>query len=201
MTNQILALLNDLKKENIPIIAILNKIDAVKKPKLLDMIAQLSKIEIENIRMISALNNDGVDDLKEFFCSQANNQGWQFDEDQITDAPMKFIACEITREKLFLKLKQELPYSLAVKNDSYQIMENGHIKIHQTIFVQKESQKKIILGKNGKLIKQIGFDSRQEIAKIAGSVIHLYLFIKVKEDWMNSIASYEMIDIDNIPKQ
>jgi GTP-binding protein Era len=201
ITSQILALLNDLKKENIPIVAILNKIDAVKKPKLLDMIAQLSKIEIENIRMISALNNDGVDDLKDFFCSQANNQGWQFDEDQITDAPMKFIACEITREKLFLKLNQELPYSLAVKNDSYQIMENGHIKIHQTIFVQKESQKKIILGKNGKLIKQIGFDSRQEIAKIAGSVIHLYLFIKVKEDWMNSVASYEMIDIDNIPKQ
>ena len=123
-----------------------------------------------------------------------------FDEEQITDAPMRFIVSEITREKLFLKLNQELPYSLTVKTDSYEVLNNGQIKIHQTIFVLKESQKTIIVGKNGAMIKDIGQESRADLAEIAGNKVHLFLFVKVKKNWMNDMDSYEIMDVEKLPK-
>jgi GTP-binding protein Era len=98
-------------------------------------------------------------------------------------------------------LNQELPYSLTVKTDSYDVLDNGQIKIRQTIYVTKESQKTIVVGKKGSMIKEIGEESRKDLAKIAGTKVHLFLFVKVKEGWMNDVESYEIIDIEKMPKE
>lgn len=199
-----LRILEEIKKDRSEtseqLTVIINKIDLVKKSTLLGITVRLAELGFVDIFMISAEQNDGVENLKKFLCQKCENPSWIYEEDQITDAPMRFIASEITREKLFLHLNQELPYSLAVKTDSYEILENGQIKIHQTIFVLKESQKTIIVGKNGSMIKQIGLESRQDFSEIAQTKTHLFLFVKVKKDWMNDIESYEKVDIENLPK-
>jgi GTPase len=196
-----LRILEDLKKENLPITAVINKTDLVKKITILEIMAKLVDLGFEDIFPISAQTGESVDKIKTFLCEKCLNPSWIYDEDQITDAPMRFIATEITREKLFLKLSQELPYALAVKNDLYEVLNNGDIKIHQTIFVTKESQKAIIVGKNGSMIKQIGQESRKEIAEIAGAKIHLFLFVKIKQNWMNDSENYEMVDVEKLPKK
>lgn len=193
-------LIEDLKKEKIPFCIVINKIDLVKKVKLLEIIARTSEIAGDiDIIPISCKENDGIEKLKKILCEKCQDLGWVYDEEQITDAPMQFIACEITREKLFLKLNKELPYSLTVKNELYQVLENGDIKIHQIIYVLKDSQKQIILGKRGEMIKEIGSQARKEIAEIAGCKVHLYLFVKVKKDWMHNIEDYEAIDLNKLP--
>ena len=194
-------ILEDLKKDTSNLTIIINKIDLVKKNKLLEIIAQLSALGLSDIFMISAKQEDGVLELKKFLCEKCPISPWIYDEDQITDAPMRFIASEITREKLFTKLNRELPYCLAVKTDSYEVLRNGEIKIHQTIFITTESQKTIILGKNGSLLKEIGSEARLDLCEIAETKVHLFLFIKVKKDWMNDIESYEMVDVEKIPNQ
>ncbi len=180
-----LRILSDLKKENIPLTILITKLDLVKKSRLLEIIAKAIEQGMEDIIPISATTGDGLIGVKKFLCEKCVNEGWPYEEDQITDAPMKFIASEITREKLFLKLFQEIPYSVAVCTDSYEVLNNGQIKIHQTIFVTKESQKTVILGKNGTMIKEIGTEARHDIGEIAQTKIHLFLFVKVKKDWMN----------------
>lgn len=190
----------DLKKENLPLSIIINKIDLVKKSALLEIFAAAIQLGFEEIIPISAETKDGIEKVKKLLCDKAKNPDWIYDEEQITDAPMRFIASEITREKLFLKLNQELPYSLTVKTDIYEILKNGEIKIHQTIFVTKESQKSIVVGKNGSMIKQIGEESRADLALIAEAKVHLFLFVKVKKDWMNDVESYEKIDVEKLPK-
>ncbi len=201
MNKENLRILTDLKKENLPLTVVINKIDLLKKSALLETFAKLSDLEITEIIPISAKNNDGTEGLKKLFSEKCQNPGWIFEEDQITDAPMRFIAAEITREKLFLKLNQELPYSLTVKTDKYEILENRQIKIHQTIFVTKESQKSIVVGKKGSMIKQVGEESRKDLSEIAGAKVHLFLFVKVKEGWMNDVENYEMIDVEKLPKK
>jgi GTP-binding protein Era len=190
----------DLKKENLPVTIVVNKIDLVKKSKVLESFAKAADLGFEDILPISASTTEGIEKLKKFLCEKCKNPTWIYDEDQITDAPMRFIASEITREKLFLKLTQELPYSLTVKTDLYEVLKNGEIKIHQTIFVTKESQKSIIVGKQGSMIKQISQESREDFSKIAQAKVHLFLFVKVKKDWMNDVESYEMIDVNKLPK-
>jgi GTP-binding protein Era len=199
LTPENLRIINQLKEENIEIIVVLNKIDLIKKANLLAIIKALDDIDLKEILMISAENKEGVEDLKHFLFSRAKPQSWIYGDDYITDAPMRFSASEVTREKLFLKLNQELPYSLTVKTDSYEVLDNGEVKIHQTIFILKESQKKIILGKNGNLIKEIGSLARHELSKMIGNNVHLYLFIKVKKDWMQDVESYESLDLGRIP--
>ncbi len=191
----------DLKKENLPLTILINKIDLVKKSRLLEIFAGCADLGFEDIIPISAETKDGVEKLKKFLCAKCQNPNWIYDEDQITDAPMRFIASEITREKLFLKLNQELPYSLTVKTDSYEILNNKEIKIHQTIYVTKESQKSIVVGKNGSMIKEIGQEARRDIGEIAGTKIHLFLFVKIKKDWMNDVESYEMVDVEKMIKK
>ncbi len=196
-----LRILKDLKRDNFTPAIIINKIDLVKKTKLLEITAALIEQGLTDIFMISALSGDGLVELKKFLFEKCSPSPWQYDADDITDAPMRAVASEITREKLFLNLHEELPYSINVKTDSYEVLENGDIKINQTIFVVKESQKGIILGKNGSMIKKIGSESRLEIGQIAGARVALYLFIKVKKDWMNHIENYEMVDVEKLPKK
>jgi GTP-binding protein Era len=194
-------ILKDLKKENLEITVIINKIDLVKKSKLLEIFAPLSENGIESIIPISALNNDGIDIISNIMASKCVNPEWIYSEDQISDAPMRFIASEITREKLFLRLYKELPYQITVKNDVFENLDNGDIRIRQTIFVAKESQKSIILGKKGNQLKEIGIEARNEIAQISGvNNVHLFLFIKVKDNWMNDEENFEMLDINKVPK-
>ncbi len=200
LNTQNLAILADLKKENIEPIIVINKIDLIKKGALLEITVKLSDLGFQDIFMISAQTGELVDGLKKFLCEKCVEPNWIYDEDQITDAPMRFIASEITREKLFLKLNQELPYSLTVKTDSYEVLNNGQVKIHQTIFVLKESQKTIIVGKNAAMIKEIGQEARTDMAEIIGNKVHLFLFVKVKKDWMSHLESYEMIDVERLPK-
>jgi len=196
-----LRILGDLKKENLQLTIIINKTDIAKKTAVLEIMVKAVELGFEDIFPISAETKDGVEKIKNFLCQKCTQPSWIYDEDQITDAPMRFIACEITREKLFLKLEQELPYSLAVKTDSYEVLQNGEIKIHQTIFILKESQKSIIVGKNGSMIKQIGLEARNDIGEIAGTKVHLFLFVKVKKDWMNDVESYEMVDVEKLLKK
>jgi len=149
------------------------------------MIAQLDELGLTKIFMISALNNDGVEDLKKYLISLTKLAPWAFSGDEISDAPIKFIASEITREKLFIKLYQDLPYSLCVKNDSWENLVNGEVKIHQSIYVLRKSQKSIVIGNKGAMIKQIGEEARRDIAQILDTKVHLFLFVKVKDNWMN----------------
>lgn len=194
-------IINELKKNDFKPAIIINKVDLVKKTRLLEIIQALIDIGLEDIFMISATTQDGLPQLKEFMLKKCAEGPWQYDEENITDAPMRGIASEITREKLFLKLDKELPYSLTVKTDSYKIAENGVITINQTIFVLKESQKGIILGRSGSLIKEVGMEARQEIGEIAGAKVNLFLFVKVKKDWMNDLESYEMNDMGKLPSK
>jgi GTP-binding protein Era len=192
-------ILKDLKKENLEITIVINKIDKIRKSKILDIIAPLATLGFEEILPVSATTNEGVDDLKLFLENKCINNDWLYNEDDITDAPMRFIASEITREKLFLNLNQELPYSLTVKTDSYEILDNQQIKIKQTILVLKESQKSIVLGKNGQMIKKIGEESRHDIGLIANTKVHLFLFVKVQDNWMNKVENFDRIDIEKLP--
>jgi GTP-binding protein Era len=184
-------IIEDLKKHNLEPVIVINKIDLVKKNKLLEIIARLAEQGLEKIFMISALNGDGVEDLKKHLLNQARPGPWAFSGEEISDAPMKFIASEITREKLFIELHQDLPYSLCVKTDSWENLGNGDVKIHQSIYVLKESQKMIVIGKNGSMIRKIGEMARKDIAEALGiRKVHLFLFAKVKEDWMNEQENY-----------
>ncbi len=201
MTEENIRIAKDLKKENPHITAIINKLDLVKKGTVLEIMAKLVELGFEDIFPISAETKDGVEKIKKFLCEKCLHPQWIYDEEQITDAPMRFIASEITREKLFVKLNRELPYSLTVKTDKYEVLNNGQVKIHQTIFVTRESQKSIILGKNGVMIKEIGEEARRDFSEIAGTKVHLFLFVKVKPNWMNSVENYEMIDVEKLPKQ
>jgi len=196
-----LRIIEDLKKENLSITIVVNKIDLAKKSALLSINVVLAELGFMDIFFVSAETKEGVADLKNFLCQKCLNPDWIFDEDQITDAPMRFIASEITREKLFLNLHEELPYSLTVKTDSYDVLDNGQIKIHQTIFVTKDSQKNIIVGSKGAMIKLIGETARHDLSEIAGNKVHLFLFVKVKKDWMNDIESYERTDVPTLIKK
>jgi GTP-binding protein Era len=183
--SETLRIISEIRKNGFEPAIILNKIDLIKKAKLLEMIKNFSEVGIGEIFMVSAINSDGLPNLKQFLFTKCVSRDWMYDKDSITDAPMHFIASEITREKLFLKLHDELPYSIKVKTDSYEVLENGLIKIHQTIFVLKDSQKHIVIGKNGAMIKQIGIESRVEISNIVDRNVSLYLFVKVVNNWMD----------------
>ncbi len=163
---------------------ILNKIDLVDKGKLLALAQKLDAYGIFNkIFMISALKGDGVNDLKDYFAEKSMPSPWLYPEDAITTIPKKFLACEIIREKLFMQLEQELPYNLSVQTEKWEELANGGVKIYQVIYTTKPSHKNIIIGKGGHLLKKIGQAARIELEEILGQKVHLFLFVKVKENW------------------
>lgn len=179
-------IIDEFKKKDINNILVLNKIDLVKKTKLLELTKQITDYypDFKEVFMISAETGEGVDKLKDYLLKQAKEEEWLFKDDELTDAPLKFLASEITREKLFLKLNQELPYSVDVETENWQEFDNGDIKIQQIIYVLKKNQKSIILGKRGKLIKEIGMEAREELQKFLNRKVHLFLFVKLKENWI-----------------
>ncbi|NCO03570.1 MAG: GTPase Era [Alphaproteobacteria bacterium] len=178
-------------------ILVLNKIDKVRRAELLDISQKLNEsFDFEATFMISALKEDGTKQLLSYLASQMADEQWHYPEDHITDMPMRLMAAEVTREKLFYKLHQELPYNLTVETDTWENFENGDIKIEQTIYVTRDTHKKIILGKDGAMIKQVGQQSRQELSTFMETPVHLKLFVKVRENWQDDAERYSMWGLD-----
>jgi GTP-binding protein Era len=180
-----------------PIVAVLNKIDQVSKPDLLRLATEISAIRpFDRVFMLSALTGDGVGDLKTYLAEAVPPGPWLFPVDQLTDASLRQSAAEITREKLFMRLHQELPYTLTVETADWKELADGSIRIEQTIFVERESQRKIVLGAKGQTIKEIGSAARAEIGEMAGVKVHLFLFVKVRERWADDPERYREMGLD-----
>jgi GTP-binding protein Era len=178
-------------------VLILNKIDLVAREKLLGLAAKANeRVPFEATYMVSALSGDGVDDLRRALAARMPEGPYLYPEDQMSDAPMRHLAAEITREKLFRMLHQELPYQSTVETDSWSERKDGSVRIEQTIFVERDSQRKIVLGKAGATIKAIGSAARAEIAEIVEAPVHLFLFVKVRENWSDDPQRYREIGID-----
>jgi GTPase len=180
---------------------IVNKIDLVPREKLLALAKTANdRLPFAHTFMISALSGDGVDDLRHALGRMVPPGPFHYPEDQMSDAPMRQLAAEITREKIFLKLHQELPYQSTVETDSWTERRDKSIRIEQTVFVERESQRKIVLGKGGATIKSIGEESRKEIAEIVGVPVHLFLFVKVRENWGDDPDRYREMGLQ-FPKE
>ena len=178
--------INDITKKKKRIIFILNKVDLIKKEKLLLLASELEKIypDFEKIFMVSATKGHNVYSLKKYLLDLAPKGDWMFNDDEISDAPMKFMAAEIKKKKLFLNLREDLPYSVDVITDNWEKLNNGSTKINQTVRVLKESQKAIVVGKNGNMLKNISVSSRKEMESFFGRKIHLFLFVQVRNGWI-----------------
>jgi GTP-binding protein Era len=176
---------------------ILNKVDLVKKDALLSLIEDVSRYsDFEEIFMISALTGDGVAELKQHLAKAAPQGPWLYPEDQISDAPMRHLAAEITREKLTLRLHQELPYASTVETTAWKKLRRGGIRIEQTVYVMRDTQKKIVLGKQGQTIKNISMESRKELSDILGVRVDLFLFVKVRSKWGDDPERYQEMGLD-----
>jgi len=178
-------------------VLVLNKVDRVDPPKLLDLSQKANeKVAFDQTFMISALNGSGCKDLAKFLAATVPNGPWYYPEDQISDMPMRQLAAEITREKLYLRLHEELPYSSTVETESWEERKDGSVRIEQVIYVERESQKKIVLGHKGETIKAIGQSARKEISEILEQNAHLFLFVKVRENWGNDPERYREMGLD-----
>ncbi|MGA9499170.1 MAG: GTPase Era [Pseudolabrys sp.] len=194
----ILARLGDVKP---PKLLILNKVDVVAKEVLLDLAkAANAAAKFEATFMVSALTGDGVADLKVWLAQRVPPGPWLYPPEQMSDAPIRQLAAEITREKLFERLHQELPYHSTVETESWKELRAGDIRIEQTIYVERESQRKIVLGKGGQTIKAIGEAARREIAEIVEAKVHLFLFVKVREGWGEDPERYRAMGLE-FPKE
>src|SRR6201996_5871874 len=182
-------------------ILVLNKIDLVPREKLLALAKVANdRLAFAETFMVSALSGDGVADLRHALARMVPAGPFLYPEDQMSDAPMRQLAAEITREKIYQKLHQELPYQSTVETDSWTERKDGSVKIEQTIFVERESQRKIVLGKGGATIKSIGAASREEIAEILEVHVHLFLFVKVRENWGDDPNRYREMGLE-FPKE
>ena len=193
-TDAILTQLADVKR---PILLVLNKIDLLEKPALLALAkAANEKIRFDATFMLSALTGDGVADLKRWLGDHMPAGPWLYPADQMSDVPLRQLAAEITREKLFERLHQELPYHSTVETDVWKELRKGDIRVEQTIFVEREGQRKIVLGKGGQTIKAIGEAARKDIAEIAEAKVHLFLFVKVRQGWADDPDRYRAMGLE-----
>ena len=180
-----------------PRILLINKVDLVDKTGLLEIARYANRcMEFAATFMISALTGDGVADVRNWLAQHAPEGPWHYPEDQITDAPLRQLATEITREKLYLRLHQELPYQSTVETELWHTLKDGSIRIEQTIYVERDSQRKIVLGKGGRTIKAIGADARREIAEMIEVPVHLYLLVKVRERWSDDRDRYRAMGLE-----
>lgn len=182
-------------------ILVINKVDLVQREKLLALAqAANERIAFAKTFMIAAISGDGVDDLRHTLAEIVPAGPFLYPEDQMSDAPMRQLAAEITREKIYRRLHQELPYQSTVETDKWEERKDKSVRIEQTIFVERESQRKIVLGAGGATIKSIGADSRKELAEILGVPVHLFLFVKVRENWGDDPDRYREMGLE-FPKE
>jgi GTP-binding protein Era len=179
-------------------ILILNKVDRVSdKDRLLPLIAKLSERQtFDRVFLISALDGNGVADLKQYLADRMPLGPWHYPEDEISDAPLRLLAAELTRERIYKYLHEELPYAATVETTDWKTFKNGSVRIEQTIYVERDSQKAIVLGKGGQTVKKISSESRNELAKIIEHDVHLFLFVKVRENWGSDPERYREMGLD-----
>ncbi|MEK9645522.1 MAG: GTPase Era [Alphaproteobacteria bacterium] len=190
-------ILDELKDNWQRAICVLNKIDTVRRDSLLALTERLNAENLfDEFFMISALNGDGVDDLKTALAAKLPEGPWHFPDDQLSDMNDRLFAAEITREKLFLNLHQELPYALTVETETWEPFEDGSVKIEQVIYIERDSQKGIVLGKGGERIKRIRTLAQEELREVLGRGVHLYLFVKVRENWGDDPERYRDWGLD-----
>ncbi len=190
-------IVDGLKKSGRGAILALNKIDLVKRPTLLGLAAELDGERIfSETFMISALSGDGVEDLRDTLAARLPTGPWMFPEDQLSDMHERLFAAEITREKLFLSLRQELPYALTVETESWEPFEDGSVRIEQVIYVERDSQKAIVLGMRGAHIKSIREAAVDELSQILERKVHLFIFVKVRGSWGDDPERYRDLGLD-----
>lgn len=191
------AILDGLVERKAKVVLALNKIDLVKREKLLELASVLNESGVfTDTFMISALKGDRTSDLLNHLAANVPSGPWMFPEDQLSDMPQMLLAAEVTREKLFLNVHQELPYATTVETELWEPTNDGGVKIEQTIYVARESQKAIILGKGGQRVKAIGKAAREELLEMMDCPVHLYLFVKVRERWQDDPARYRVWNLD-----
>jgi GTP-binding protein Era len=191
------AILARLSEVKAPTVLVLNKVDVVAKAALLRLAqAANEQARFEATFMVSALSGDGVADLKRWLAARVPPGPWLYPADQMSDAPMRQLAAEITREKLFERLHQELPYQATVETDVWKDLRGGDVRIEQTIYVERDSQRKIVLGKGGAAIKAIGEAARRELSDILEVKVHLFLFVKVREGWGDDPERYRAMGLE-----
>ncbi|EFO29474.1 GTP-binding protein Era [Roseibium sp. TrichSKD4] len=190
----IMSRLSDLPGDKV---LILNKIDVTQRDQLLQLAQKAHEIlPFKETFMVSALNGDGVASILDHFAKAVPEGPWLYPEDQPSDLPMRLLAAEITREKLFERLHQELPYISTVETEQWQNKKDGSVRIEQTIYVERDSQKSIVLGKRGQTIKAISQSAREELADIVEAPVHLFLFVKVRENWANDPERYREMGLE-----
>ena len=196
-------ILDALRKRGKQALLLINKVDAVERPELLKLADKLSAEKMDDggplfsdIFMISALTGDGVQDLGKFLAKAVPEGPWLYPEDQIATAPMRYLAAEVTREKLFLNLHQELPYQLTVETEAWEELKDGSAKVSQVVYVSRANHKGIVLGKGGSLIKKVGEMSRKDLEAQMDRRVHLFLFVKVRENWLDDPERYREMNLD-----
>jgi GTPase len=197
LTEETQAILSTLGEARRPRLVVLNKIDLVDRPKLLELAARLNAaLAFDETFMVSATTGDGLDKLIERLAAIIPAGPWLYPEDQIAEAPIRSLAAEITREKLIERLHDELPYQATVETDEWKDQPDGSVRIEQTIFVTRESHRKIVLGEGGRTIKAIGMAARKDIAEAHGAPVHLFLHVKVRERWLDDPERYRAMGLD-----
>jgi GTP-binding protein Era len=190
-------IIDGLKRAGRRAVLALDKVDVVAPPSLLPLADRLRREDLfDAVFMISGLTGDGVDDLRRHLAGAVPPGPWLYPEDQLTNLPQRLIAAETTREQVFLQLHQELPYATMVETDSWEEREDGSVRIAQTIHVQRASQKAIVLGKGGHQIKEIGARARAELESSLGRRVHLFLFVRVTDDWTEDRERYKAMGLD-----
>jgi GTP-binding protein Era len=190
-------ILEQLASARQPKFLVLNKVDLVRPEALLKLAAEANEIvPFEKTFMVSALTGSGVPDMLSWLAERLPKGPWLYPEDQVSDLPLRMLAAEITREKLFLRLHEELPYESHVETEAWQVQGDGSVRVEQTIYVERESQKKIVIGKGGQTIKAISTAARIEITEVAEAKVHLFLFVKVRENWANDPERYREMGLD-----
>jgi GTP-binding protein Era len=191
------AILGSLHEKKRKVILVLNKVDRIEAPKLLELAQKANeKVKFDKTFMISALKGYGCKDLLKYLADNLPEGPWYYPEDQISDMPMRMLAAEITREKLYLRLHNELPYSSTIETESWEEKPDGSVRIQQVIYVERDSQKKIVLGHEGQAIKSIGQAARKELMEILEQKVHLFLFVKVRDNWGNDPERYREMGLE-----
>ena len=191
------AILDNLENVKKPVALVLNKVDTLAKEDLLARVHELNLLaNFTDTFLVSALTGDGLDVLKQALAQNMPSGPWLYPEDQAADVPSALLAAEITREKMFLRLHQELPYALTVETDKWKRRKDGSIRIEQTVFVARDGQKAIVLGKGGQSIKEIGAQARLELEEAFQCRVHLFIFVKVRKNWQDDPERYRVLGLD-----
>jgi len=195
--DEVLHIAGRLKSARCPVILALNKIDLVRRETLLALTAATSKLaDFTRVFMISGLNGDGVGDLHAHLAEIVPPGPFLFPPDQLSDAQERFLAAEVTREQVFLQLHDELPYSATVETESWQERPDGSVRVEQVIYVRRTGQRAIVLGEGGRRIKTIGARARAELGAMLDRKVHLFLFVKVRENWLDDPERFRAIGVD-----